>query len=87
VKYADGDKDVVLDPDYKLGQRFRVRIQSAEGHVKVWFNGDLKADLPIFGAQSYFKAGAYVNSNPSKGADPNDVGQVVIYGVKITHSS
>ncbi|TQM38887.1 polysaccharide lyase family 7 protein [Pseudonocardia cypriaca] len=87
VKYADGDKDVELDPSYKLGERFRVKIQSAEGRVKVWFNGALKADLPIFGAESYFKAGAYVNSNPSKGADPSDVGQVVIYDLKITHTA
>jgi hypothetical protein len=86
VKYADGDKEVVLDPSYDLGQRFRVKIQSAGGHVKVWFNGALKADLPIFGAESYFKAGAYVNSNTSKGASSSDVGQVVIYGLKISHS-
>ncbi|TWF76597.1 alginate lyase [Pseudonocardia hierapolitana] len=86
VKYADGDKDVVLDPSYKLGERFRVKIQSADGQVKVWYNGKLAADLPIFGAESYFKAGAYVNTNPEKGADPDDVGQVVIYGLKISHS-
>ncbi len=86
VKYADGDKDVVLDPSYKLGDRFRVKIQSAAGTVKVWFNGALKASLPINGAGNYFKAGAYVNSNPSKGASASDVGQVVIYGVKISHS-
>jgi hypothetical protein len=86
VKYADGDKDVVLDPAYKLGDRFRVKIQSAGGTVKVWFNGAPKASLPINGAGNYFKAGAYVNSNPEKGADPSDVGQVVIYGLKITHT-
>jgi hypothetical protein len=28
-----------------------------------------------------------VNSNPEKGADPSDVGQVVIYGLKINHSA
>jgi hypothetical protein len=87
VKYADGDKQVVLDPSYKLGERFRVKIQSAAGTVKVWFNGALKATLPISGTGNYFKAGAYVNSNPEKGADPSDVGQVVIYGLKISHSA
>jgi hypothetical protein len=86
VKYADGDKDVVLDPAYKLGERFRVKIQSADGQVKVWFNGEMKATLPISGTGNYFKAGAYVNSNPEKGADPDDVGQVVIYDLKISHS-
>jgi alginate lyase len=86
VKYADGKKDVVLDNAYKLGERFRVKIESSDGHVKVWHNGELKADLPIYGSQSYFKAGAYVNSNTDKGASSDDVGQVVIYGVKISHS-
>jgi hypothetical protein len=87
VKYADGDKEVVLDDDYELGERFRVKIQSSDGHVKVWHNGELKADLPIYGSTSYFKAGAYVNSNPDKGASASDVGQVVIYGIDISHSS
>jgi hypothetical protein len=87
VKYADGDKQVVLDPSYKLGERFRVKIQSAGGTVKVWFNGAMKASLPISGTGNYFKAGAYVNSNPEKGANPSDVGQVVIYGLKITHAA
>jgi hypothetical protein len=85
VKYADGKKDVVLDSSYKLGERFRVKIESSDGQVKVWHNGELKADLPIYGAESYFKAGAYVNSNTDKGASSSDVGQVVIYGLKISH--
>jgi hypothetical protein len=87
VKYADGDKEVVLDPSYDLGERFRVKIESCDGKVKVWHNGDLKADLPIFGAESYFKAGAYVNSNTDKGASGGDVGQVVIYGLEINHTA
>jgi hypothetical protein len=87
VKYADGDEEVVLDPAYKLGERFRVKIQAADGTVKVWFNGALRASLPISGTGNYFKAGAYVNSNPEKGADPDDVGQVVIYSLKISHSA
>ncbi len=86
VKYADGKKDVPLDDAYRLGERFRVKIESSDGQVKVWYNGDLKADLPIFGAQSYFKAGAYVNSNTSKGASSSDEGQVVVYDVNISHS-
>jgi hypothetical protein len=86
VKYDDGKKKAMLDPSYEVGERFRVKIQSSDGHVKVWYNGELKADLPVYAETSYFKAGAYVNSSPSKGADPSDVGQVVIYGVKINHS-
>jgi hypothetical protein len=86
VKYDDGSKRAVLDPSYQLGERFRVKIQSSDGHVKVWYNGELKADLPVYAEKSYFKAGAYVNSNPDKGASGDDVGQVVIYGLKISHT-
>jgi hypothetical protein len=85
VKYADGKKDVVLDDDYRLGTRFRVKIQAADGHIKVWYNDQQKADLDVPATKSYFKAGAYVNSNPDKGASPSDVGKVTIYGLKITH--
>jgi hypothetical protein len=85
VKYADGDEEVVLDDDYQLGERFRAKIESSGGRVKVWHNGELKADLPIYGAESYFKAGVYVNSNTAKGAPASDVGQVVIYGLTVSH--
>jgi hypothetical protein len=85
VKYADGKKKVLLDGDYQLGQRFNVKIESSDGHVKVWYDGALKADLPISSSTSYFKAGAYVNSNGSKG-DSSAAGQVVIYGLDVTHA-
>jgi hypothetical protein len=68
--------------DDQLGKRFNVRIESSNGHVKVWHNGELRADLLICGAHSYFKAGAHVSSN-NKGA--SDEGQVVIYDLKISH--
>jgi hypothetical protein len=84
VKYADGQKFVDLDPNYKLGTMFNVKIESAGGRVTVWYNGQQKADLPISSATSYFKAGAYVNSNPSKG-DKSGEGQVVIKSLAVRH--
>jgi hypothetical protein len=84
VKYADGKKFVDLDPNYKLGTMFNVRIESSGGRVKVWYNGQQKADLPISSATSYFKAGVYVNSNPSKG-DKSGEGQVVIKSLAVRH--
>jgi hypothetical protein len=86
VKYADGKKKVSLDDDYQLGTRFKVKIESSGGHVKVWYNGQEKADLPISTSTSYFKAGAYVNSNTSKGEKSSAEGQVVIYNVDVKHS-
>jgi hypothetical protein len=86
VKYADGKKKVMLDEDYRLGQRFNVKIESSEGNVKVWYDGQQKADLPINSPTSYFKAGAYVNSNTSNGESASAVGQVVVYRADVTHS-
>ena len=86
VKYADGKKKVSLDDDYQLGTRFKVKIESSGGHVKVWYNGQEKADLPISTSTSYFKAGAYVNSNTSKGEKSSAEGQVVVYNVDVKHS-
>jgi hypothetical protein len=83
VKYADGKKKVVLDDDYKLGTRFTTKIESSGGHVKVWYNGQQKADLAINSSTSYFKAGAYVNCNTGKA---NDVGQVEVFRADVTHS-
>jgi hypothetical protein len=86
VKYADGKKEVLLNDNYKLGTRFRVKIQSTGGQVKVWYNGKLSADLPIASSSSYFKAGAYVNSNSEKGESASAEGQVVIYSLRVSHS-
>jgi len=86
VKYADGKKKVSLDDDYRLGTRFKVKIESSGGHVKVWYNGQEKADLPISTSTSYFKAGAYVNSNTSKGEKASAEGQVVVYNVDVKHT-
>ena len=86
VKYADGKKKVSLDDNYELGTRFKVKIESSGGKVKVWYNGQEKCDLPISTSTSYFKAGAYVNSNTSKGEKSSAEGQVVIYDVDVQHT-
>jgi hypothetical protein len=84
VKYADGQKYVDLDPNYRLGTMFAVKIESSGGRVKVWYNGQQKADLPISSSTSYFKAGVYTNSNPSTG-DRSGEGQVVIRSLAVRH--
>jgi hypothetical protein len=85
VKYDDGRKFVDLEPNYRLGTMFSVKIESAEGRVKVWYNGQQKADLPISSSTSYFKAGVYTNSNPSKGDKSGD-GQVMIRSLSVRHT-
>ena len=77
--------DVILDANYQLGTKFKLKIAAAEGHVKVWYNDELKMDWKVSAKGCYFKAGCYTQSNPSKGDKPESYGEVVIYKLKISH--
>jgi hypothetical protein len=87
VQYADGDQDVVLDPNYKLGTPYDLTIVAANGHIAVSYNGVQMADIPQSGSGWYFKAGSYVQSNPTRGDLPGAVGTVVISALSVTHTS
>jgi len=86
VQYADGGKQLTLDPDYRLGTPYDIEIVAAENAVQVGYNGEVKAELPLSGSTWYFKAGAYVQSNPTKGEAATAAGQVVIYSLEVTHT-
>lgn len=86
VKYDDGGKTVSLDDDYQLGRVFTVRIESAGGRVKVWYEGAQKADLPISSSTSYFKAGNYLQTNTDRGDDASASAEVVIYALTVRHA-
>ena len=86
VRYADGAKQVTLDPDYRLGTPYDIEITAAANSVRVGYNGEPKVELPLSGSTWYFKAGAYVQSNPSKGDPITAAGQVVIYSLEVTHT-
>jgi poly(beta-D-mannuronate) lyase len=75
--------DVMLDRDYELGTPFDLLIQSGDGHVKVWHDGELKMDWQVSRSGCYFKAGCYTQSNPSKGDAADNFGEVVIYQLKL----
>ena len=85
VQYADGAKQVMLDPDYRLGTPYDIEIVAAAHSVQVSYNGNPKAELPLSGSTWYFKAGAYVQSNPSKGDASGAAGQVIIYALEVDH--
>ena len=86
VQYDDGRSQVVLDPDYRLGAVFDVRIVAANSKVQVFYDGAKKADLPLAGSGWYWKVGAYVQSNASKGDAAGSTGEVVVYRADVTHS-
>ena len=78
-------EDVKLDHNYKLGTRFRLKIQAGGGRVKVWYNDSLKMDWEVSRKGCYFRAGCYTQSNAKKGDSPDSYGEVVIYKLKVTH--
>lgn len=81
----NSDGDAVLDPEYKLGTPFVVKIQAANGAIKVWYNGDPKLDWKVSRRGCYFKAGCYTQSNVSKGDAAESYGEVVIYQLAVEH--
>ena len=85
VQYDDGKSEQVLDPNYTLGTPYNVQIVAADSKVDVLYNGQKKAELPLKGSGWYFKAGAYVQSNTSKGDGANSGGAVTLYALKVSH--
>ena len=77
--------DVILDQNYKLGTKFTVKIEAHDGHIKVWYDAELKMDWEYSKDGCYFKAGCYTQSNTSKGDDPESYGEVLIYSLKVEH--
>ena len=86
VEYDDGEGEFTLDPDYRLGTPFDVRITAADGRVEVAYNGQVAGEVPLAGEGWYFKAGTYTQSNPERGEAPDAVGEVVIYALDVTHT-
>ena len=82
----DKSEDIELDPDYKLGTKFNLRIQAGGGRIKVWYNDSLKMDWQAERTGCYFRAGCYTQSNTKKGDRPDSYGEVVIYKLQVTHS-
>ena len=85
VQYHDGKSEQVIDPNYKLGTPYNVRIVAADSKVDVLYNGQKKAELPLSGSGWYWKVGAYVQSNGSKGDGASSEGEVTVYRADVKH--
>ena len=59
---------------------------TADG-IAVSYNGEHKTDIKTSGSGWYWKVGAYVQSNPSKGEAPDAVGEVVVYSLDMSGRS
>lgn len=86
----NGNDGTVLDANYILGTKFKVKFVVSNNTVYSYYNDVLKETYPITFSGAYFKAGAYVQSS-CKGAKKvtNELcdayGEVVIYKVTVTH--
>ncbi len=89
-----GNDGPVLNANYALGTRFTVKFEASGGLTKIYYNG---SSIPSYTlsksySNSYFKAGAYTQSNCTteldKGVTPcldSNYGEVIIYDLKVTH--
>ena len=85
---ADG---TVLDNNYILGTRFKVKMVVYNNTVYSYYNDILKETYPINFTGAYFKAGAYVQSSCKcskqvAGELCSAYGEVVIFKVTVTHN-
>lgn len=87
VEWDDGDSEVVLDPAYRLGTVFDLRIVATEGAVQIFHGDTLKAQVPKSGSGWYFKAGSYLQSNVDRGDAADAVGEVVIHALSVEHQA
>lgn len=85
VEWDDGDSEAVLDPAYRLGTPYELRIVATGGRVEILYDGVRAAEVPASGSGWYFKAGAYVQSNTDKGDEPDAVGEVVVEQLAVEH--
>lgn len=76
VRFAEGKKAFTLDPAYRLGTPYRLRIVAGGGRVVVFYNDRRAASIDQTGTGWYFKTGAYLQSNTAHG-DAVDAGATV----------
>lgn len=78
-----------LEDNYELGTKFSCKIICCSNLVKVYYN-DMSSPKLTFkyhgDDENYFKVGAYVQSNVSKGDAPDTVGSVEVFSCNVVHN-
>jgi hypothetical protein len=81
----NGTAGPTLTTQYKLGDIFTVAFVAHNGGVDYYYNGQFIYTYKISASGCYFKTGCYTQSNTSKGDAATAYGEVVVYGVSVTH--
>lgn len=78
----------VLNNNYKLGDKYTIKIVASNGLIEVYYD-DLdvpKLTIPSEYETCFFKAGSYIQCNPTMHkAQPNEVTESWIYALDVTH--
>lgn len=87
AQYDDGKSEFPLDPAYVLGTVYDVSLVASNGRIDVFYNGQHSGGIDQSGDGWYFKTGSYLQSNTAHGDAADAMGQVVIFGLYVSHSS
>ncbi len=83
---SDGDKITLLEPNYRLGTKYKCVLTVANGVCTVIYNDKPSARVPIDDDGCYWKIGTYTLSSTAKvGESPSAYGEEVVYSVDVTH--
>lgn len=88
----NGDDGPTLTSSYVLGTRFKVKFVVSNNQTKCYYNDVLMYTHNQSYSGAYFKAGAYTQSSCQPGKNPGPTescsayGEVVIYGLSVTHN-
>ena len=87
----NGDDGPTLTNSYVLGTRFKAKFVVSNNQTKCYYNDVLVYTHNQSYSGAYFKAGAYTQSSCKSGGNPGPAescdayGEVVIYGLSVTH--
>lgn len=79
------ESDVILDSEYEMGKRFKLRLLAEGGRIKAWHDGDEVMDWEVAAERCYFKAGCYTQSNQNYEEKEGAFGKVAIYQLYVNH--
>jgi hypothetical protein len=78
----------VLNPNYKLGDKYTIKIVAKKGKIKIYYDDMQTARLTIPASykRCFFKAGSYIQCNPvAHNAPSDDLTESWIYSLRVEH--
>jgi hypothetical protein len=89
ITNGDNPHGYLLDPAFATGKRYKIGFDVSGGVVSFLYNDKVVPyTVSSTGGGMYYKAGAYLQSNPTSapGETTSEYAEVVIYSVTVTHT-